>query len=106
MSLLQHITITQCCQKDFSLNHTDTRLYKKRDRHNTAPHMFDKTRYMYAVSSEARHNPYPIMHIKFYVLQNNKYYNCGPLNPIIKTYPEQVYPIFVDEHHHDDNINP
>ena len=50
---MQHITITKCCQKDISLNHTDTRLYKKRDWHNTAPHMFYKTRFMYAVSSEA-----------------------------------------------------
>ena len=28
----------------FSLNHTDTRLHKKRDWHNTAPCIFDKTR--------------------------------------------------------------
>ena len=54
---MQHITITQCCQKEFSLNHTDTCLHKKKDWHNTAPYIFEETRYMYAVLCEAGQNP-------------------------------------------------
>ena len=53
LSLLQHITITLCCQKVYNLNQTDTCLHKKEDQHNTAPYLFAKTRYMYAVLYEA-----------------------------------------------------
>ena len=57
LSLLQHMTINQCYQKIYNLEHTDTRLHKKRDLHYTAPYLFVKTRYMYAVSYEAWPNP-------------------------------------------------
>ena len=42
-----------CYQRNYNLNHTDTRLHKKRDWHNTALYLFAKTNYMYAVSYEA-----------------------------------------------------
>ena len=35
-ALLQHITITLCCRKNYNINHADTCLHKKRDWHNTA----------------------------------------------------------------------
>ena len=52
-ALLQQITITLCCLKDYSLNHTDSCLQKKRDWDNRSLYLFAKTRYVYAVWYEA-----------------------------------------------------